>query len=128
MGAQQKMQDAGAGATVVVEDDLVNEVRLVGKVSGDPQEKELPSGDVLVSFLVVVPRRGPVRTKVTVDALECVAWSARARRSASSWRPGDVVEVTGALRRRFFTVGAGRVSRTEVEVARGRLVRRATSG
>ncbi len=103
-----------------------NEVRLVGRVSGVPEERELPSGDRLWTFRVVVPRAEP-RGRQTVDALECVAWSARARRSVATWRDGDVVELTGALRRRFYRAGTATVSRVEVEATRVRLIRRAAS-
>lgn len=103
-----------------------NEVRLVGRVSGEPEEKVLPSGDRLWSFRVVVPREQP-RGKVTVDALECVAWSARTRRSVASWSDGDVVELSGALRRRFYKAGAATVSRVEVEALKARVIRRAAS-
>jgi single-strand DNA-binding protein len=51
----------------------------------------------------------------------------RVRRSALSWEPGDVVEVEGSIRRRFFRTGGGAASRVEVEVSAGRLVRRAAS-
>jgi len=101
-----------------------NEVVLVGRVSGVPEERELPSGDVLVSWRVVVTRpaagrRPPPGVRpITVDTLDCVAWGAGVRRSAQSLMDGDVVEVTGALRRRFWRVGAGAASRCEVEVAR----------
>ena len=37
-------------------DEAVNEVRLVGRVSQTPEERVLPSGDVLWTFRVVVPR------------------------------------------------------------------------
>ena len=40
----------------------------------------------------------------------------------SGWRAGDVVEVEGALRRRFQRGGAGTSTRLEVEVLSGRLV------
>ena len=40
----------------------------------------------------------------------------------------DVVDVSGALRRRFFRAGTATVSRVEVELARGRIIRRAGSG
>lgn len=99
-----------------------NEVLLVGRVPAAPQERELPSGDVLVTWLVVVGRpqgrRPPqgVRT-TTVDTLDCVAWTASARRAASALAPDDVVEVSGALRRRFWRAGAGAASRCEVEVS-----------
>lgn len=116
------------GTQVQDEATTVNEVRLVGRVSADPVVRELPSGDEIVAVRVVVGRPPSSRSKVRVDALECVAYGAGPRRSAGSWRSGDVVEVTGALRRRFFSSGGGRASLVEVEMSRGRLVRRATSG
>jgi single-strand DNA-binding protein len=102
----------------------VNEVRLVGRVSGQPEERQLPSGDSLVSFRVVVGR-GPVadaaeRSRARVDTLDCVAWAARVRRTVTSWQPGDVVEIDGAVRRRFRRTPAGPTSRVEIEVLRGR--------
>ena len=119
MPAQQKNE--------IAVDAAINEVRLVGRVSQDPEERVLPSGDLLWTFRVVVPR--PEATgRSSVDALECAAWSPRARRSVASWKADDVVEVTGAMRRRFFRTGAGAASRVEVEVSRGRVIRRAGSG
>ena len=103
-----------------------NEVRLDGRVSGDPEERQLPSGDRIWVFRVVVPRDSP-RGRQTVDVVDCTAWDGRTRRSVSRWRDGDQVEVTGALRRRFFRSGGATVSRVEVEVRSGRLIRRAAS-
>jgi len=103
-----------------------NEVRLVGRVSGQPEERVLPSGDRLMTFRVVVARDQP-RGRQTVDALECVAWSARSRRSVSRWADGDVVELSGSLRRRFYRAGAATVSRVEVETSRARIIRRAAT-
>jgi single-strand DNA-binding protein len=110
------------------ETDEVNEVRLVGRVAAEPQLRELPSGDIVCSVRVVV-RRPPsaVRGTATVDALECATFDGRLRRSVSAWAPGDVVEVSGALRRRFFRAGGGVASWFEVELARGRLIRRAAT-
>ena len=105
-----------------------NAVRLVGRISQPPQRRELPSGDEIWIFRVVVPRPASDRSRQSVDALECAAWSARARRSARAWSAGDVVEVTGSLRRRFFRSGGAAASRVEVEMSRGRLIRRAGSG
>src|SRR6478752_2503497 len=105
---------------------VANEVRLVGRLSTEPEERVLPSGDVVWTFRVVVPR--PDRDgRTRVDALECAAWTARVRRAVGSWRSGDVVEVEGAMRRRFFRAGGGAASRVEVEVSRARVVRRAAS-
>ena len=55
-------------------------------------------------------------------------WSGRVKRSVPSWHDGDIVEVGGALRRRFFKSGGATVSRVEVDVARGKVIRRAASG
>jgi single-strand DNA-binding protein len=106
-----------------------NEVLLRGRLSGTPEERVLPSGDTVWTFRVVVGRPGPpVARRPTVDTLECAAWGARTKRSVSSWRDGDVVEVSGALRRRFFKSAGATASRVEVDVARGKVIRRAASG
>ena len=59
-----------------------NEVRLVGRISQDPEQRVLPSGDSVWTFRVVVPRdRTGTKSRQSVDVIECAAWSARARRS-----------------------------------------------
>ncbi|TAL16481.1 MAG: single-stranded DNA-binding protein [Frankiales bacterium] len=110
-----------------------NEVVLVGRVSSEPETRELPSGDLLVSWRVVVdrppPRRLPEgRKPPTIDTVDCVAWSAGVRRTARGLSVGDVVAVEGALRRRFWRGGTGMQSRTEVEVESMRRLRRAAAG
>ena len=107
--------------------DDVNVVRLVGRLSAPAVVTELPSGDRLCSFRVVVGRPPSHASRQRVDALECTTWVSRVRRSALSWSAGDVVEVEGAIRRRFFRTGAGAASRVEVEVSSARRVRRAAS-
>ncbi len=98
-----------------------NEVLLVGRVSGPPEQRELPSGDRIVAWRVVVDRtpvrRPPegVRT-ASVDTFDCVAWTARLRRSALALVQGDIVEVQAALRRRFWRAGGATASRYELEV------------
>ncbi len=109
--------------------DAVNQVRLAGRISNGPEERVLPSGDVLWTFRLVVPRASTSpAARATVDALECAVWGGRVRRSVASWREGDVVEVTGAVRRRFFRVAGGAASRYEIDVEAGRLIRRAATG
>lgn len=117
-----------AGGTATTE--ARNEVVLVGRVSGVPEERVLPSGDALVSWRVVVDRPAPRRPPppgvrlVTIDTLDCVAWTSSVRRAARRLADGDVVCVEGALRRRFWRSGPGAASRTEVEVAAVRRVAR----
>lgn len=109
-----------------------NEVLLVGRVSGTPEQRELPSGDSIVAWRIVVdriparPRPEGVRA-ATVDTFDCVAWTPGLRRSARGLADGDVVELEGALRRRFWRAGAGAVSRCELEVSRVRRLRRQAS-
>jgi single-strand DNA-binding protein len=89
----------------------------------------LPSGDVVLSCRVVIDRpvrdRGP-QGRVRVDALDCSIWSATLRRRMSTWVDGDVVEVTGVLRRRFWQTGSGAQSRIEVEVRKAKRLARAS--
>ncbi|HET9842746.1 MAG TPA: single-stranded DNA-binding protein [Nocardioides sp.] len=113
-------------STQETQTDDVNEVTLVGRVSRPAEEQVLPSGSELWKFRVIVGRPPSPASRVTVDALDCVVWSKRPARSVAKWQAGDLVEVKGSLRRRFFTpAGGGRVSRCEVEVAAARLIRRA---
>jgi single-strand DNA-binding protein len=101
----------------------VNEVHLVGRLAAEAVDRELPSGDTLSTFRLVVDRpEGAPGPKV--DTVDCAAWRADVRRSLSSWAPGDVVRIDGELRRRFWRAGAATASRYEVEVAKAkRLVR-----
>ena len=109
-----------------------NEVLLRGRLSGTPEERVLPSGDTVWTFRVVIgrpPDAGPAASprRSRVDTLECAVWSGRVKRSVPTWHDGDIVEVGGALRRRFFKSGGATVSRVEVDVARGRVIRRAAT-
>jgi single-strand DNA-binding protein len=106
-----------------------NEVRVVGRLAAAAEVRPMPSGDAMVAFRVVVERPAAEVAKSrprtpTVDTLDCVAWRADVRRSASSWSAGDLVELTGSLRRRFWRGAHGPASRTEIEVRRGRRLRR----
>ena len=128
MVVTQKKEDVGAEVDPTVGLASVNEVHLVGRLSSALVERELASGDVLGTFRVVAERMEPARSgRRRVDAIDCHVWAVRLRRKASGWRIGDVVELDGALRRRFFRSGSGVHSMTEVEVMKARLVRRVSS-
>lgn len=104
-----------------------NEVRLVGRVSTEPVAKQLPSGDTVWVFRLVVRRPEGHGSRQSVDVLECSVWGARLQRSVSGWSEGDRVELEGAVRRRFYRAGQATASRVEIEVRRGRLRRRAAA-
>jgi single-strand DNA-binding protein len=106
----------------------LNEVVLRGRVSGDPQARELPSGTTLVSFRLVLARdRTPMTasSKQVSDWVLCCAWGGRARRQAAGWHDGDLVELSGSLRSRYHRAPAQAGTRVEVEMLAGRLLRRA---
>jgi single-strand DNA-binding protein len=94
-----------------------NQVYLRGVFAGEALVRTLPSGDELVSFRVTVPR--PPGERVRVDSIECASTRAVVRRFALRCQPGDVIEISGSLRRRFWrSAGGGPASRYEVEVSR----------
>ncbi|MFT4286888.1 single-stranded DNA-binding protein [Nocardioides sp.] len=108
--------------------ESVNEVRLRGRISVDPEERGVPSGDRLLTFRVIVDRPPEARRgRRSVDVLDCTVWRPAARKHVRRWRAGDVVEVEGALRRRFYRLGTTTGSRVEIEVMSGRLIRRRAS-
>jgi single-strand DNA-binding protein len=115
---------SGSGPSVDAGATVVNEVRLAGRLSADPEERVLPSGDSLWTFRLVVGRPAGRVSRQKVDTLDCAVWGGRVRGQVPGWSADDVVEVSGALRRRFFSTRAGRASRVEVEVATGRMLRR----
>ncbi|WP_241005099.1 single-stranded DNA-binding protein [Nocardioides sp. zg-1228] len=122
---------AAARSTPAGSDEAINEVRLTGRLSSVPMTVELPSGDSLVTFRVSV-ERPPATGRVSgsasgqrVDSIPCTAWTAVLRRRVVGWRPGDVVEVVGAVRCRFYQAGGATRSRVEVEASSGRIIRRA---
>jgi single-strand DNA-binding protein len=110
-------------------DEAANDVRLVGRVTSVPVVVDLPSGDALVSFRISVPRsagaaKAVATTNQRVDSIPCSAWSAALRRRIAGWRPGDTVEVTGAVCCRFYQAGGATRSRVEVVASSARIIRR----
>jgi single-strand DNA-binding protein len=105
-----------------------NEVRLIGRLGGQPERRLLPSGDEIVTFRMIVDRpararRTKGRRSPTVDTLDCAVTAAGLSRRAQKWDIGDVIEVEGELHRRFWRAGAAVASRTEIQVVRARRLR-----
>lgn len=126
-GSQPEPAPHAPGPAPGVDPDT-NRVVLTGKVTTAPAERELPSGDVITTFRVSVPRgRTPMsgRSASTVDWMDCVTAASRCRRAVAGWQVGDVVRVEGVLRRRFYRSEGGGGSALEVEVLNARRARRA---
>lgn len=108
----------------------MNEVLLRGRLAAAAAPRTLPSGDVIVTWRLVVDRAPPARPApraATVDTIDCVTGRADLRRRSAQWQPGDVLEVVGALRRRFWRSPVGPASRTEVEAVSVRRAARAAT-
>jgi single-strand DNA-binding protein len=91
-----------------------NEVVVCGRLSATALPKQLPSGDDIVTWRLVVDRAVTGGSR-KVDVVDCTTFAARVRRQALRWTEGDLIEVTGSLRRRFWRGAGGLQSRCEVE-------------
>lgn len=97
----------------VIEDCSFNSVLLRGRISGVPTTKELPSGDQVVEFRIVVRRD----TREGVDTLDIAAWSAKTRRKSLTLKVDEWVEISGSVRRRFWQAPTGLASRWQIEAS-----------
>jgi single-strand DNA-binding protein len=102
-----------------------NEVHLIGRLAALAEPRTLPSGSKIAIFRLIVrrpPERAPTqaRRSSAVDVIDCVAWTDLLRDAMFRCKPGDVIEVRGALRRRFWrtpaSAGRSLASRYEVEL------------
>jgi single-strand DNA-binding protein len=95
-----------------------NAVILRGLVHRAPETRELPSGELVLSFDIVTNGESDAREVVPVAwhrPPDTVDGSARsAPNVADIVAAGVEVVVTGRVRRRFFRVGGATQSRTEV--------------
>jgi single-strand DNA-binding protein len=94
-----------------------NEVVLAGRLKDVAKLKVLPSGDEIVTWRLIVARPRPLATRQSTDWVDCVAFGARVRRAALGWQIDDVIEVNGALRRRFWRGAGGLTNRCEIDVS-----------
>jgi single-strand DNA-binding protein len=101
------------GEVEEVEDYSLNDLLLRGRVSAIAVEKELPSGDKVVEFRLIVSRQH----RDGVDTLDIGAWSAKSRRTALTLKPAEWIEVSGSVHRRFWRGASGLASRWQVEAA-----------
>ena len=97
--------------------DPVNSVLLIGRVTSKGVEKVLPSGDKVGEFRIVVGREKSLGAKKEVDSLDIAAWSSKTRRAALSIKVDNWVQVSGAVRRRFWQAPTGLASRWQVEAS-----------
>ena len=99
-------------AEIVEEIDYsLNDCLLRGRVSAAAIDRELPSGEHVVEFSLIITRT----EREGVDTLDIAAWSAKTRRTALSLKAGEWVEVSGCVNRRFWQGPAGLASRWQIQ-------------
>lgn len=94
-------------------DYSLNDLMLRGRVSATATSKELPSGDKVVEFRLIVARG----ERSGVDTLDIGAWSSKSRKFALSLKPDEWIEIQGSIHRRFWQSPGGLASRWQVEAA-----------
>ena len=100
----------------VVSDDVeidysLNDLLLRGRVSTQATSKELPSGDKVVEFRLIITRS----EREGVDTLDIAAWSAKSRKIALTLQGDEWIEVSGSIHRRFWQSPTGVASRWQIE-------------
>ncbi len=101
-------------AAVELDSELaLNDVLLRGRVSSLAVEKELPSGDKVMEFRIVIARSDGEG----FDTIDISAWSSKLRRTAGSLKSDQWVEVSGSIKRRFWRGAAGLASRWQIDAS-----------
>ena len=100
----------------------INSVHLLGRVSSPAVSKQMPSGDIVVEFRLVVDRRSKRAVKREVDTLDITAWLARPQKRALSLKINDWVDVEGSIRRRFWKSPTCLASRWQVKASQLRKI------
>jgi len=105
-----------AKAKLELEEEIdysLNDLLLRGRVSAPATTKELPSGDKVVEFRLIVNRA----EREGVDTLDIAAWSAKMRKIALTLEGDEWVEISGSIHRRFWQSPGGVASRWQIEAA-----------
>ena len=108
------VKSGNAKGKEVVEEKIdlsLNDLLLRGRVSAPATVKELPSGDKVVEFRLIVSRID----RDGVDTLDIAAWSGKTRKTALSLKSDEWIEVSGSVHRRFWQSPAGLASRWQIE-------------
>ena len=107
-----------------------NQVLIVGELVAPPQSRLLPTGEEVLSFRLMVraqppPARSAKAVAVTRergDSIDVAATRSECRQRIIRSGVGDVVEIEGCLRHRYWRGAGGLAGRYEVEALRIRSV------
>jgi len=113
MATTKKIDKASTRIEEEEVDYSLNDLLLRGRVSAPATTRELPSGDKVVEFRLIVSRA----EREGVDTLDIAAWSAKMRKIALTLQGDEWIEVSGSIHRRFWQSPAGVASRWQIEAA-----------
>lgn len=105
----------------------VNEIILVGRLSGDPEWRALPDDREVAVWRLIVEHRDARSPQDAIDTIRCVGYDPAIHTGVRTWSHGDVIEVRGALRHRFWKSSGGPRGVYEVEAASAVLRQHPTS-
>jgi len=109
--AIKKKRSKNKGTDETEIDYSLNDLLLRGRVSAKATSKELPSGDKVVEFRLIITRS----EREGVDTLDIAAWSAKSRKIALTLKGDEWIEVSGSIHRRFWQSPTGVASRWQIE-------------
>jgi single-stranded DNA-binding protein len=95
----------------------VNEIVLVGRLSGEPEWRALQNHRQVAVWRLVVEHGDARSPQDAFDTIRCVTYDPALQTGVRTWSHGDVIEVRGALRHRFWRGPAGPRGVYEVEAA-----------
>lgn len=106
-----------------------NEVVVAGRVTAEPYVRELASGDRLTTWRVSIARApAQQRPNQSADPITCVSFQQVIEEGTRDWRIGDTVQISGALRRRFWRSPKGAASVVEIEARAVQRISRCPGG
>ncbi len=101
----------------------VNEIVLVGRLSGAPEWREMTGDEQVAVWRLIVEHRNARSPQDAIDTIRCVTYDPAIQQDVRTWAHGDVIEVRGSLRHRFWRSPTGPRGLYEVEAV-GVLLRR----
>lgn len=94
---------------------MINNVTLMGRLTGKPELKTTTSGINVTTFCIAVDRRFQQNGEKQADFINCVAWRNTAEFIAKYFGKGDMIAVTGEIQTRKYQDNGGN-NRVAVEV------------
>lgn len=86
---------------------MINNVTLMGRLTGAPELKTTQSGLSVTSFCIAVDRRFQQNGERQTDFINCVAWRNTAEFISKYFNKGDQIAVVGEIQTRKYQDNSG---------------------